>query len=750
MHPRSSRPDGDGPSAQRGNHRAAAWAAHTPAGLLTSMGRAVAPPGARRGSAPRPRAGLRTLALLLLLALTAAACAGTTRHAAARSTTSGPPSTPSPAGVADQTTSPSAAGCPDGQLGLHQTMSGRIHACLRVGALAAGAYHVRLDGVVSSSSPVTPARSSATPPVISLSLSPASGSPGATITVTGKLAAAVQRSSQMIEVCFDGCQDGLRYSGVPATWSSDQVFRASIVVPAGPWVERDPTRVVVPSTGTIPIGVQCISLTDEAGCGLRGALASTPFSLVVHRSSPCSSSTNCAQLTVTPVVVRPGDVLRISGFAPITSVIGSDQPFAGQLHVAPGTGSGPEVRFRKKTSALAMSIVFARFGHARFTVQAPPSFASLATGKALGPPIDDALSPLWGTPGTSTGSPTTAAWCEPGAIHVAGPSATGSQAIPTTAAVAELTAAGLPPYPPVSQDRAACVGLALEVGHPRFALAVFNVNPHGTAPPLALVAMETTDAGSNWAPIPVPQGAAETTFAGLRTTGSGIEALFTPTRGSGTDQPSVLAEVNTDGGQRWHPARLSCPAAGPCVTFGPYQPGNCAMNGSIQSVLRSGNSGSSWTDVTWPSAVQSCDPAELLPTGPRSMLLAAAGSPYLLFRTTDSGRTWGTIGLPSLPGHTPGSSFLPDQGGLFVLPDGWLLAWSTHDGAPPTTSWYLLPARSSTWCPAAPSLPSRGAVRGTPRVIGTQLWWGVTPPSNQAASDGAIVVHQVKIADLHC
>lgn len=510
-------------------------------------------------------------------------------------------------------------------------------------------------------------------------------------------------------------------------------------------MERDPTRVVVPKTAAFPIGVQCVSMVHLQGCGLRGALAHATFHLEVHGPPVCSGASDCASLRATPDVVQPGDVVRVDGFVPLTSVIGSDHPFEFQAHVAKGAGSGPEVRFTTR-SKVGTSNVFPHFGDATFRIVAPPSFASLTSTTPAGTPVRDGISPIAATDHRL-------AWCEPGGVEVSDHGGTQvSSTIPTTHAVAELTRAGLVPYPPVAQDGAACAGLELLPGHPRSALVAFSVNPHGTAPPLALVALATHDAGATWAPIPVPSGAAETTFAGFGSIGSTLVARFRPKAFPGDGRPVVpLVEASADGGRTWHRTALACPSSGPCVTFGPYVPRNCAMNGSTQEILLGSSGGTSWTRPGWPIAVEACDPAELVPTGPSSMLLADSGSPYLLLRTTDAGRTWSTVGLPHLPDRSgPAQAFGPSRGGLVVLANGSLLAWTTHDGAPPSTSWYLLEPHATSWCSVTSVLGRTGEVRSAPGGEAGRLWWTTMPASDQSANQGAQVPHVVSLASVHC
>lgn len=177
----------------------------------------------------RLRHWLRLLTPLALVALIAAACASTPRPSAkaAATTTTTTSRARHHRSTPAETTSAAAAGCERGPLGvsrvtLYQTMSGRIEGCLRVGELSPGTYHVRLDGVLLSQGSITKAAAagSGQPKVTSLTLAPRAGAPGTTVTVTGTLAEPLQKPNTHIDLCFDGCRDGLGYSGVQATWTS--------------------------------------------------------------------------------------------------------------------------------------------------------------------------------------------------------------------------------------------------------------------------------------------------------------------------------------------------------------------------------------------------------------------------------------------------------------------------------------------------------------------------------------------------
>jgi hypothetical protein len=102
---------------------------------------------------------------------------------------------------------------------------------------------------------------------VTLTVSPAAGRPGSVVTVVGRLASPV-RHRGMPELCWDGCIDGLQFTGVAQApkWTSATTFRARLRLPAAPWIEGDPARVVPLSAGSYPIGVVCV--VSKRLCGL--------------------------------------------------------------------------------------------------------------------------------------------------------------------------------------------------------------------------------------------------------------------------------------------------------------------------------------------------------------------------------------------------------------------------------------------------------------------------------------------------
>jgi len=661
-------------------------------------------------------------------------------------------------------TTSSRAGCGNSAFGsLHQSMNGQVVGCLQVGVLDAGPHYVVLDqvllggekgaGVTGTATTVqSPGAGGVTQePGVALSLSPVSGAPGSRITVTGRVTSPIPGASADLgggahaNLCWDGC-DGLQYQGVPLQWTSPTTFRARLVVPAAPWIEQETDSVHRLASGTYPIGIQC--LEPMSGCALGGSEGSTDFRLQVAKSAVtlwCRTDSSCAHLAVTPRRARPGEVVRVTGYAPLESVIGSDEPFTFELQVLEGHPRGPEVKFNSPTRELGA--VDVSLGHGAVEVAAPPAWRSLPQIDPLAE-IDAGLAPISADPA----HPSTVAWCGSGSVIVSG--ASGLVQVPTASAARTLIDMGLASLGtgevPGGASQTTCV-TALPLGtpsdddlgeSPAVVVAAFVVAPDGEAPPTADVALFTTNDGQTWTPLPAPPGTDPTAFGGFRVQGQDLEALFSAAT-TGVESPQPLVETSSDGGHTWHTSGLSCPTEGPCVMLGAYASGNCAMSGTSQAVLRSTNSGQRWTQIGWPATVNACAPAELVATSPHTELLVASASPYTLTRSIDNGTTWSDIGLPALPGEDVAAGLGLGPGGIILLPDGALLATGEQGRS---TKWELLPPGATSWCSVrgVSSAEQRSALYSQVELIGTQIWWLSAPDQS------APVAHHLPAADPSC
>jgi hypothetical protein len=627
-------------------------------------------------------------------------------------------------------------GCPASSSALAQTLTGRFSQCLQVAEVAPGDYTVVLEQVMSPPDDI----SSADPamPGLRLSASPSSGPPGTTVTITGSLNAALSSRPDNAELCWDGCPSGLSYSSSALSWLSPTTFRTTMVVPQAPWVTANPPRVARLLSGTYPIGIQC--LRQVHACGIGEAEATTSFQLDVPASTVpgwCRTSGTCAQMTVSPARALPGDHITVTGLAPLAAIGPDGLPYAYQLQVIPASASSATVQFESLGNGGATAVYS---GYGSLTVLPPPTFAgSNSAGWQL--QASNGWQPITMNPST----PSTTAWCSGGAVTI--DTAGHTTTVPTgKAAQAALTRMGFPPPPGESAtDPLTCETLALlgngTAGAPAV-VAGFDVEPADQDPLYADVALLTTDGGKSWTPLPTPRGAKPVSFGGFRYQGNAVAALFSSTaNGSQGVDPALAVETTSDAGRSWHAANLACPDSGPCITFGPYQPGNCAKDGGYQLVIASTDGGQQWTPLESLDENQGgCWPAELLTAADGSEILVDTASPLPVQRSTDAGRTWRDIGVPTLPHEQDGYAY---SGSIVAMPGGSLLA-ITDDTTRP---WMLLPPGANTWCQVrTPNTVNQNLLFNSgPRALGDELWW-LTSASDRATP----VAHHVAVSDVSC
>ncbi len=650
-----------------------------------------------------------------------------------------------------------AAGCRQAY-GLSQSMDGRLSGCLRIGALRPGPHTVVLLQVPNLSTNTTavsrtlkagenggilrpgPTKRVRPPkePAASLTLSPDSGGPGTVVTITGRLGSRLPSRQLYPNFCWDGCGIGLAYGAVPIQRTSPTTFRARIVVPAAPWIEGDPVRVAPLVSGDYSIGLQCLVIGK--GCESNTPEGSATFHLRAASSpSWCSAQASCARLFVSPAAGIPGDVVKVTGFAPLVSVTGSDQPFVFQLEVLGGRPHGPEVDFTERKGSVMVT-----FGRGALDVQAPPSFASLRHTAPIAE-VSDRLPLISANPA----SPSTVGWCAGGAVDVSSSQTT--IAIPTASTVPALTKLG---FEVPSGALPQCEGLALidsASGSVAGVAAAFPAAPAVGGPPFYDIPLVTYDAGNTWTPLPAPRGSSLQGFGGFRYEGSEVEAVFAAMQRGGSryfpafEAGKPLAMVGSGGSDTWRAEPLGCPSGGPCVTLGPFMPGNCAMIEVTQPVLRSTDGGVRWSQPQLPDLPGSCAESELVATSSRSELLVNSMSPYPLLRSNDGGATWSDVGLPLAPREQRTRGLGPGPGGITVLPDGGLLLTG---GQGYSGGWELLRDGGRSWCRVrtpAPGLQRRYELSAV-TVIGGQLWWLTGSP----ASDSTAAINQLPLAALSC
>ena len=645
--------------------------------------------------------------------------------------------------------------CQEAPQEVSQSPTGAISGCIRVGALGSGRYTISLQtnleddqAVVRKLSPGGFERGPDGPPV-KLSLSPDAGPPGTVVTVTGHVSRPISASGRLSfakglgDFMWDGSPQGLMLRGNQIRWRSADSFTAKVTVPAAPWVQDgNPPRVLGWRSGSYPLSVHCV--TSPGGCAVAAPEGSVEFKLEVdHRPRWCSTGDSCATLAATPTDAPPDSVVRISGYAPMVGFdFGEENQFLGSIQIAPGRERSA-VRFTTGRRGPTL----ATFGAAPFDVLGSPHFASLGKVRSLFE-VTDGDAPVTADPA----NPAIVGWCGNSSITV---SIDGARvAVPTATVGARLRAEGS--YTPAGGAYQCSDVLPLSRSN---VLAAFAGE---TGPETGIFAdypLETRDGGRSWIALPVAPGSTPAGFGGFRAAGHELQAVYArrvkSRYGPQFDATHPLVETSQDGGTTWTPTHhLACPTRGPCVTLGPFLPGNCAMGVSTQYVLRSADGGHSWrrAPILDPARL-ACGDAQLVATGPGSDLLVDALSLYPIQRTIDGGATWRNVSLPA-PNHLDVGDFDSQglgafgPGGITLLPKGGLLLTG---GGVYNGSWQLLRPGAKHWCAVAGDTTSRQFAQQASVItpVGGDLWWLAYGKFSRGKAT-PIGVHKLPLSAVRC
>ena len=666
---------------------------------------------------------------------------------------------------ATPTTSWTAAGCPTIPGGydmtssgtensLTQSYDGEVSGCMRVPALGASTLVVALQtsvnrAVAVSTKPIGSVSKSTNDGDFQLSSSSRSVRPGAMITMTLHYPSAHPPSmpgESMPVLCWDGCQTGIQEQGTSLHRVSSSTFHISFRVPDDAWFEGTGAgeAYIHPLTsGDYSIGIECV--TVSSGCATQPADAE----VIVHLSAPsptwCTIGTTCATLSLSSPTAQVGDVLRFHGRAPLEAIIG--RPWGMNLMVSAATKHQkyPPTKFSTTPKGFLLNTVLAP---QRLAIKPSATWADL--GKL------DTLSSTWsGVQGlqAQTGS-SRVAWCQPSAIIVTGGSS--SRRISTSGVAQVLRSAHLKPWGG-GRSVSACSTVMLDPRRPSTIYAGFFVTPNGVAPPVQLAGVYTTDLGATWHMVPAPKGHTDSDFVGFRTDRQSVEGLFATSNTYGevvTKPTSWSDEATTNGATSWSASTLACPRVGPCVTFGPYSWGNCAMNGSPQALLVGSptfTTGASvrWKSTSWETSVNSCWSQQLVAVSSRGALLVDPSSQYPLIRTKDSGTTWTDVALPRIDGRSLGALGSSSFNSMVLAPDGSLFA-AVVNQAGNTQQLYRLEPRATAWC-LVPKVFATGASTSWAealRVNSKSLLW--LQFENQGTATSASTRHSVALSSLQC
>lgn len=611
-----------------------------------------------------------SLLALTLAALILGACGNSTTTGTTPKQTTNSSATVTLANVKKTPTNPSLvattlpeAGCSFGEI--RQSMSGAISGCYRIPNLRPGTYWLSVDQGINQRGanatkqgfPTTNAQGNSGPHVL-LSLAPSNGPPGSVITIHGRVSGNLSPLPSYANFCWAGCEVGLQYDGVPLTWSGTHNFVASLTLPSGPWIARNNDLPAYPKIGSYEISVQC--LVSFRGCGLGSSEGKTNFSIT---SNPPSSK---QILKLSAKGVYPGQVVKIGGSVPLVNIIGSKQPFVFQFNMTPKAISTYHLIKYKKSGNQA---AFVDLGAIKVKVEAAASLSSYPLKSPTNPQLGglSAIAINQSLPGVVLG-------CTQSGITELNHGTRSNIAVSTLGSLL-----GSPSFGP--HVCSTVVDYKTSSGQLLVAAGFSSQNSSSTGPPFTLVPVITTDLGKTWSQIPTPSGLAPSSFEGFAQNPNGISVFFNTASNS-------LAVETTTNAKDWITGSLKCTQSGGCVRFGGVGYGNCAMNGSSQSLLFSKSSNATLKQIPWPSSVNACFESELFKSGSNRYLLSGSSS-YSLRISSNGGANWEVVsGVPSLPGLPP---YVSSNSPETILPNGSLIEYS------PNNALYLL-SRQLKWC----------------------------------------------------
>jgi hypothetical protein len=378
--------------------------------------------------------------------------------------------------------------------------------------------------------------------------------------------------------------------------------------------------------------------------------------------------------------------------------------------------------------------------------QAEISWASLG---ALIPSAEQ--SSQYGSPVDASTTTSTYAWCGSEGIDVA--LTGGSVTHVSDAGVEAMLAARKLNINDTS--KVACSVVLADPLDPDTVYAGFEVGQNHSIPPVATVAMYTSDSGTTWHFIPPPTKMTYLDFGGFALRDNVVQAIFTDevTLARPSSRWSIDAEA-AGGGETWDAVSLACPTVGPCVTFGPEVPqGACGMSSWQQALLVAvpgslpGNP--LWEGTSWATGIPECAPALLFTDQHGYEYLVDFAMHDPLARSVDGGYDWQPVQLPKRDGHKVGGSPIAGDDATAVTPSGDLLvvigpAYST------TERLLLLAPGASQWCAVSGILPS-GTRTNPIRAVGTTASRLVMlrESTNGALGQGGAEL-SVPLTRLHC
>ncbi len=636
---------------------------------------------------------------------------------------------------------------------VNQSMNGDYTACFRVPNVASSSVVVALQtDIFVTNKEGAPTTTTSSPPAgehVELSLSSSSAKPGQTVVVTGHLTKPLTQKPSFATLCWDGC-GGLQEQGVGIHWSTSTSFRMTLRVPDAAWLESTNHSVSIHplTSGEYEVGVQCV--TSMFGCALRNAEAQTLIRLKTPSPTRCLGSERCATMTLSTTRATVGEEVLVKGWAPLQLVIGRPDTYSLSLNSVSAAKNYPDLSYTPLRKVGGFNVELTPR-----TVHVAPTTTWADLGRV------NVISSTFSGPSAIGPAPSSnlVAWCQPSDIVITGGAA--PIHVPIAGARAALKGTPLkmftnPPFVPP------CSEVQLDPHFPDTIYAGFDSEHGNSIPPDYLAPLFTTDDGATWHVVPIPPGTSIEDFGGFSSDGDRISALFSTEEGYdnsvnpiNTENGHAITESTTDGGSTWVQSSLGCPSAGPCMTFGPFQWGGCAMSMDDQSVLLgpldvSQPTGVKWTNSDWVTTINSCYSQQLVVSSSSELFFLDPSSQYPLLRSTDGGLTWAYVALPTNTSALYNSDYTPPTNSLVLAPGGAIFnSVTSRSGL--TQVLYRLSPSATSWCVVphvfGATLASSGSV-GLLSVNRSELLWtqSLTSTSGHTTS----TMHARKLSSLTC
>ena len=324
------------------------------------------------------------------------------------------------------------------------------------------------------------------------------------------------------------------------------------------------------------------------------------------------------------------------------------------------------------------------------------------------------------------------AHCAPGEIRVSEDGGLTWNGIPTAGVTSAAEEHGYELFYGEPGLEGTCLSAALDPRFPEAYYALFSAAQAAYgAPPVFYMGLYTADSGETWQFIEAPAGATYEDFGGFwNLGGESVQALFHE-GGTWRQEPDAMLITETaDGGVNWQSGELSCPAAGPCLRWGPA-PSNVPGMGSPlpQSLFFSPDEGQTWSAVDPPLELRTPTPNQLVVLSETQALIISGGislsdeNADAIRVSRDGGATWDAVTVPPLAADETSGDYFP--GLQYLANDSYL-----SQGAENST-WYWLNPELPIWCPVDnEQLPAYPVLL---QGIGEQVWW-VDQVSQQAVS----------------